>query len=378
MNKNQHRTENADTLPWGAIAFVLLLVFIWWRFHTQISGLAMWLRYYEGHLLIFDPEGRSMLAAWLGKTSAEEATLGELYRSGQVVGYTLRWPALVIVTTIFALLIWKSPARTSRYAKTYDMKGLAQAEAALYPTIKPVLDLDLVNVPLNDPINGMRQDARAYSKRHGLILPPWTDHKAVPDSARVLDDGRFFLAGKAEVAFAKQLGKPWQGISELAVHERSLLAAFLAQMNHDPATALKIFNGLAEQWQAAYEKRDPSLLTVPLVETVLKAHGEGEALRKLVTQHHYVRCVLMRVLESGRANGTLPPNWFRWLKMADRVTWYCLNDLGIDTASVEAAGVRAHYQAERLAKVSIETPMIGPAIEGTIEYLNTYLADEEN
>jgi len=56
------------------------------------------------------------------------------------------------------------------------------------------------------------------------------------------------------------------------------------------------------------------------------------------------------MLEKARSNGVLPPNWFRWLKTVDRVTWYALNDLGLDVASVEAAGIRAHWLAESMAR----------------------------
>lgn len=376
MSANNIRPENQDLWPIGLIAVVGLCVLAWWRFHAEISMAVMWLRYAEGHLLWFDPEGREMLSRWLTKTAAEDVKLGELFRSGDVVGYTLRWPTLAIVVAIFGWLVMKSPARTSRYAHKYDMKGLAEAEADSYPAIKPAIALDLISIPLDDPINGMRQDGRMYCRRYGLVLPSWTEIKSVPDEARALDDGRYLLAEKTEAVLAKQLGKPWRGTSELLAYERALFAAFVAQLNHDAETALAIIEGLAEAWADAYAKKDPSLLTTPQVNEVLAQHGDGEGLRKLVGQHHHVRCVLMRVLDECRKNGSLPPGWFRWLKMADRVTWYALNDMGLDVASVEACGIRSHYQAERMANQAIETPMVGPAVDGLIDYLNTYADDE--
>ncbi|OCG90016.1 hypothetical protein LMG667_03310 [Xanthomonas euvesicatoria] len=376
MSARDIRPENKELWPIGWFAALGLCLFAWWRFHAEISMAVMWIRYYEGQLLWFDPEGKQILARWLSKTTADSAKFGELFRSGGVVGYTLRWPALLIVVSIFALLIWKSPARTARYSNKFSMKELASAEADLYPTIKPAIAMDMISIPLDDPINGMRQDGRMYCRRNQLVLPAWTDIKSVPDEARALDDGRYLLADRASSVLAKQLGKPWRGINELAAYERSLFAAFVAQLNHDGETSLKIINGLANAWKDAYEKKDPSLLTTPEVDEVLATHGDSEELRKLVGAHYHVRCVLMRVLAECRKNGALPPGWFRWLKMADRVTWYALNDMGLDVASVEACGIRSHYQAEKMARQAIDQPMVAPAIDGLIDYLNTY-ADEE-
>ncbi|MFD1043153.1 secretion/conjugation apparatus DotM-related subunit [Pseudoxanthomonas kaohsiungensis] len=370
-------TKDTDALPWGAIAGVLLVVMMWFIFHEPIARGVMWIRWAEAHLLILDPEGKAMLAQWLGTVSPPDATLMQLIESGAVAGYSLRWFSLAFLAALFGWIYLKAPSRNTRMSRKYTMKSLAMQEGQTYPTLQPVLGLGLENVPLDDPVNGMRQEPRFYARRHGLVLPRWTAPADVPNTAMVLADGRFFLSDRAKSIFGSQLGRPWQGPAELKPFERTLFAAFIAQINHDDKLAQEIINGVAVAWNDAMAKRDPSLLTTPRVESTIEKYADSPAVVALVRQHYHVRCVLRRLLSAARENGKLPPAWFRWLKMADRTTWYVLNDLGLNVASVEAAGVHAHYLAECMAKTAIPTPMVQPAIDGTVEALNTLEDDQE-
>ena len=229
---SQNNLNNKDIAPWAVILFAAAAVFLWFVAHTQISAVVMWARYIQAHLLFFDPVGRDALARWLGETTASEATLAGLIQSGAVAGYSLRWFSLAFLVCWFAWLIKKSPGRTGRYSKKYSMKSLAEQEAAQWPVLSPVLGLDLQNVPLDDPINGMRRDGRAYSRQHKLLHPRWTDPNTImkPDGTRAdieaLSDGRWFDVSRAKQLFASQLGRQWQGVEELRPYERALFAAF--------------------------------------------------------------------------------------------------------------------------------------------------------
>lgn len=382
MSRDPHNMNNKDMAPWMTILVVAAIVFFWFAGHTQISTVVMWVRYVEAHLLVFDPVGRDAMARWLGSTTASEATVKGLFQSGGVAGWSLRWFSLVFLLVWFGWLIKKSPARTGRYANRYTMASLAEQEAAQWPVLTPVLGLNLQDVPLDDPINGMRKDGRAYARQNRLLHPRWTDPRDLQQTggAKIeidqLSDGRWIDITRTRALFGSQLGKPWQGVEALLPYERALFAAFVAQIGHDGQLALAIINELALSARTAFAKKDPSLLDASSATGALETYGYTPAVQKLVRSHCHVRTVLMAVLEAARQNGVLPAAWFRWLKMADRRTWYALNDLGLDVASAEAAGIRAHYLAEAIAKTAIAEPQVEPAVKGLIEYLNTYLDEE--
>ncbi|MDQ1090613.1 hypothetical protein QE400_000026 [Xanthomonas sacchari] len=97
---------------------------------------------------------------------------------------------------------------------------------------------------------------------------------------------------------------------------------------------------------------------------------QSKVVLRVIRAHGYKRTVLMAMLEAGRKGGVLPAAWFRWLKPVDRVTWYCLCDLGMQPSCVESAGARAQYLTERATGAPVLTPMVDSAINGLREYLN--------
>ena len=371
--------NNKDIAPWGMLMLVVLVVGIWFAAHTQISMVVLWMRWVEAHLMVFDPDGKRAVVAWLGKTSAEETTINGIVQSGTVAGYSLRWFSLAFLIVFFAWLLMKSPARGSRYSNRYSMRSLAVQEAETWPAIKPVLNLDLPKVPLDDPLNGMRIAPRAYARRHDLLLPRWTALEALTEVGQVkqLDDKAYLLVGKARKVLEAQLGRPWEGVQRLQSYERALFAAFAAQIGHDRDMAAAVLNACASAAESAFQHSAPQLLEPPIVGEALAKYGEQEVVAKILLRHAYVRTVMMRMLEAARKNGVLNAALFRWLKMADRITWYCLEDLGMSVSSVESCGVRSHYLGEVRAKAPLTTPMVEGALDGFVDELNRFLDDEE-
>lgn len=383
--------NNKEIAPWGVIILALFVIGIWFAAHKQISMVVLWVRWAEAHLLIFDPDGRRALVSWLGRSAADTTTIGGIVQSGNVAGYSLRWVSLALLIAIFSWLVIKSPARAGKYSKRHTMRSLAEQEAETWPAIKPVLNLNMPHVSLDDPLLGMRVAPRAYARRHGMLLPRWTTHESLRDFPQVkqLDDRAYLKLDKARSVLEAQLGRPWEGVERLQPYERALYAAFAAQIGHDRDMALAILNACASAAQEAFAKQSPHLLE-PTVEVrdkkgvrtysineVLAKYGGDDVIAKILRRHAYVRTVLMRMLEVARRNGVLNPGLFVWLKMADRVTWYCLADLGIATSSVESCGVRSHYLAEVLAKAPLPVPMIDGALDGFVDELNRFLDDED-
>ena len=379
MNKPAPNANNQDIAPWGAIMIAALVVGLWFLFHTQISTAILWVRWVEAHLLVFDPEGQAALSRWLGKTTAKDTTIGGIVQSGEVAGYTLRWFSLTFIAGVFAYLLKRSPGRMGRYATRHTIKSLAALESETWPGIKPVLDQDLVRVPLDHPVLGMRTAPLAYVRRFDLLLPRWTTNAALDDvegAIKQLEDGKYLLVDKLRVVLRAQLNRPWAGVDALYPHERALFAAFAAQLNHDQKTCGLVLDACASVANAALDKADPAMLEPPIVAKALAKHGGAEVIGKIIQQHAFVRTVLMHMLESARRHGVIASARFIWLKRADRLTWYCLADLGM-MSSIETAGVRSHYLAERYAKTAIKTPMVESAVEGIIQELNRFLDPED-
>ncbi len=376
---NQSPNNNTDNeLLWVLGGIFLLVIGAWFVGHEKISAFVMKVRIFEAHFLLLDEEAREVILDWVGTTHPKDATLLELWQSGVVAGRTLRFGVGLLITSLFGFLIYKSPDRSGRYTQSYDTASLAAQESAEWKVIKPVLGLNLGEVPLDDPINGMRSRPRDYGRKHRFIVRISSlgdDEHSV--NVEMLDHKDALRLDIARAVFGKQLGSLWQGIDMLRTHERCLFAAFAAQINNDVKLAQQIINDLAAAYCRARSQKDVTKINSLRAQKALHEYGNSKAVQKIVSRHAYVRTLMVSMLHQARGNGVLPPNWFRWLKTVDRVLWYGLNDLGLDVASVEAAGIRAHWLAETMTRAPIVNPMIDNAITGLKTYLGEIGDDEE-
>lgn len=375
---NPSPNNNTDNeLLWVLGGVFLLVVGAWFVGHEKISAFIMKVRVFESYLLVFDVEAREAIHEWIATTHPKDATLTELWQSGLVAGRSLRFFVGILITGLFGYLVYRSPDRSGRYTKVYDTTSLAEQESEENKVIKPVLGLHLEDISIDDPLNGMRARPRDYGRKHGFIVRISSlGEKANSANVEILDHKDALLLDRARAIFGKQLGHMWQGVNALRDHERCLFAAFAAQINNDTELAQQIIDDLAMAYLRARKAKDIKQINSLHANKALQQYGNSKEVQKIVSRHGYVRTALISMLEKARSNGVLPPNWFRWLKTVDRVTWYALNDLGLDVASVEAAGIRAHWLAESMGKAPIVNPMIENAVIGLKTYLGE-IADEE-
>ncbi|TAL63716.1 MAG: IcmP-like type IV secretion system protein [Burkholderiaceae bacterium] len=221
----------------------------------------------------------------------------------------------------------------------------------------------------------MRQRPRDYAYRLQFLVRT-SSLKDFPADGEAINSREVLLVDRARAVFCKQLGRPWHGVDALQPHERALFAAFAAQANYDNASAQELIDDLPLRYLKAVKKKDASLITSPLVAPLLAKYADTEVVKKTLSRHTYVRTVLMSLLIAARKNGIFPPSWFRWLKTVDRITWYSLNDLGTENASVESAGVRSHWNAERLTRAPMDQPEVEAAIDGLRSYLQEILDED--
>lgn len=377
MSQAPIRNNGDDELLWVIFGGLFLLVALWFIGHEKISAFVMKVRSIEAYLLIFDREAQDAIREWLATTTPKEASLKGLWESGMAAGRTLRFLVLAIVTGLFAYLIIRSPDRSAKYTQTYTTASLALQESVLWPVIKPVLGMGIDKKSLDDPIHGMRARPRDYGRKHGFIVRIASlGNQASSVDVEILDDKDALLLDRAKAIFAKQLGKPWQGANMLRIHDRCLFAAFAAQINNDTTLAQMIINDLSKAYLRARREKNIKKIVSANAERALEKYGNSKPVQKVVNRHAFERTVLVSMLQQARGNGVLPPNWFRWLKTVDRVTWYALCDLGLDVASVEAAGIRNHWLAESRLGAPIDVPMVDSALNGLKAYLGE-IVDEE-
>lgn len=365
------------------VALLAMIGLFWFIAHEQIAWVVMNVRLLEARLLAFDEVGQRTVYQWIATRHPRDVGIGELYRSGAVTGYYLRWLALAILLPLFAWLFLRHPGRSIGFQQVHQILTLARAQSHLYPMIQPVLEMDLLNVPIDHPIHGMRMLPRVYARRYGMLkthadIP--TDHRR--DDLDVLDARQVLVLSRCRDVFAKQLGKEWTGIGDMSTYERALLVAFAVQANEtiekpNPKT-LKIIEELAISAAAAFRKGDVALIQSATADALEAQAFAAASVETILRRHGWRRTMLMGMLEQARTGGVLPPAWFRWLKAVDRVTWYALCDLGLHPSSVESAGVRAQFQVEKAAKGPVLTPMVDTCIDGLRDYLNEVIEENED
>lgn len=384
MSRGRQPTEGDNSGLMVMAAVLAMLGMLWLIAHEQISWVVMTVRLWEARLLSFDTEGQRMVYQWIASRHPRDATINELWQSGQVTGYYLRWIVIAILLPLFAWMFMKHPGRSLQFNRRFGILSLARSQTGLYPAMAPMLDMDLLNTSIDDPIHGMRMRPRDYAKRYGMVKPMVeiaTDHPR--DDLDVVDARTVILLKRSREVFAKQLGAEWRGIGheQLPAYERALLVAFATQAAalDDKANDLseKITNELAAGAVQAFKTGDATKIVSKTADAMQDAVMAAPAVQRVLRRHGFRRTVLMGMLEEARKGGVLNPARFRWLKAVDRVTWYCLTDMGMHPSSVESAGVRAQYQIEVAANGPVLTPMIESAVNGLRMYLDEVSEDDK-
>ncbi|KAB2841469.1 MAG: hypothetical protein F9K47_11300 [Burkholderiales bacterium] len=247
-----------------------------------------------------------------------------------------------------------SPVKGLR--RRLSARELMRCQAEYWPAARPVLNLDLLGKDKDHP-----HFRRALTPQEFAILERIAtnvriavrDEKSGEDT--VLDHvppemiGRRvmhllkcdFDEGRAKEVFAAQLGQAWQGIDKCAPALQGVLAAFLAHAHREnKERMIELKRELADGWGR------PG----PIAQAMLAKYGRCSLLATAAQDHSFTYTVLRRVYGQAKGlSGKLPSSEFLWLKAVDRIAFYCLNEEGRRGAWAMTAGIRAHYQAERVA-----------------------------
>ena len=196
-------------------------------------------------------------------------------------------------------------------------------------------------------------EAQGYVSRRGRSNDLLSDE----DCERLSEDGLC-------EAFEKQLGKPWKGFARLAPCKRALAAAFACFHNYESEKGHDLMNRLSmlAVGRAAGRLGMDEAISADSrlsreIDEILDSSRSCD-LSAVAMRHAWETTAMIAMLAAARKDrGVLSSASFLWLKREDRGLWYALNNAGNAAIMAEAAGVLAHFRAER----QIGRPLRRPA-----------------
>ena len=203
------------------------------------------------------------------------------------------------------------------------------------------------------------------------------------NSGRVAQQSDRYLSTEAVAeAMESQMGLLWhQEYADLRPALQALATAFAVGADDRKADCKKLLvaiSQLAEQSTHKSGDLDEAIQSDRKLIKKINALLFGDCGKRLLqasSHHAWQRTALASMFELARQRmGVFPSAAFLWLKREDRTLWYLLNGLGNQVAATEAAGLFAHYRAEKQAQQPLWVPMVGL---GAKTLVSDYLGLEE-
>ncbi len=346
--------EQRDTgtgVIWIMIGAFVVLGVIWLAGHTLIVEGFFKLKLFEISIVNFFTDELGGVRTKILQANPANVPFNSLWVVSSVINKYLTVP-FAIVLLLFALLLY-SKSSVSRFKNVYTMRTLLQIGAKLWPQTKPGLELDLIKEDIEKGPWAMSRNPMEFAKRYRLLQ----------EKAAERIEGRLkkesvvtvtLIKSRANRIFTMQLGNLWQGVDRLLPHAKALYAIFAAKAARDTDVSRDLLAKIAASWKGG--KVDFSS-----VDAVLDKYKNDPHVVAITEKHAYEFTVLASMLQLARTDGVLPTADFLWLKPMDRRLWFILNDVGRQTASVESAGIFAHWLAEKELGRKIKTPMLDQA-----------------
>lgn len=347
---------------WLIVLIVGSFLLLWYFGKTYIAMIVFTIKLYEIDLIYFvmgywgkliDAFGfplpnLSALTAWtdfIHKSYGATVDFSVLANLSTAVGKYLRFPVMIALTLMGVTLYFGSSSQ--RFRRVYNMQQLKFEERSNWPQITPVIDVDLLKAPLDDPPWAMAQDPMRFCKKYHLINEEIRDGKTLATLRH----------GAAYRVLSLQVGPRWRGINALPNYLQALIAIFATRIAGDKRAA----DDLVEKIAASSSKGKIEFFNTK--ELLLK-HLDAKPVAKIIRLHGYVTTVMASLLAASREAGVLSTSEFIWLKPMDRRMWYMMNSVGRYTAVSEIVGAFAHWQAERKLGLPLMTPMVEEAVKG--------------
>lgn len=228
---NNSKANNESVFVILAIAFIAVLVLLWYNFHV-IANAWRWVRFGELYLLQWVP---AFNLPFIGTVDFGKA----VFFLSNLSEYGLTWkmitrfdniytPVLGVPAAIY--LIKKGLALKKidpKLDKIFDMESMFAHFVPLYPHLKEVFDAhpESKSIHYNRNIpDSYRWGKMVNPLAYATMSPPLLlEQEAKKNAAfnKAILEGGLFDEDLAERAFQKQLGPYWQGESKLSDYERT-------------------------------------------------------------------------------------------------------------------------------------------------------------
>jgi intracellular multiplication protein IcmP len=250
----------------------------------------------------------------------------------------------------------------NKYKKRHTLESFIQAQADMWPVIKPVVNFNPTKASARIPGDTIPDKLPIFAE--ALNPEEWVSFHRIPVVNSVPD------RELARRAFLLQLGPRWRGVRSLPPYMLCLYAAFALQGVQKREECDVLLGKLALCW--SQEKGFvPSAEIVQEVRKLIDDPAVGGKALEIANRHAFRTTAFLGVLKWARMmGGVLAPGQFVWLRAVDRALWYPANNLGRRSFHTEGAGALAHFMAEEGAGKALSIPRI----ETAIITLNTYFA----
>lgn len=357
----QNAGDQTSSFFWYVVLLAIAFVLIWFFGKAYLIPPIFYIRNAEIYLLSGVLQGWNFLADYLhlplanisklnhmqdfmNVAEVKKVTLNQVEFISHVIGTYYRYPLAVLIAGLAYISLFRH--RSARFINTYDMNSLKKAEASNWPEITPVVSLDLIKQKLNDGPWAMSKLPLDFCRENNLLRAVEVNEKMTWS----------IVHGAAERLFVLQMGPMWDDVSRLPIHMKALFVIFLSRVSRGKDISFDLLNQLARS-------SGDGRLDFTGVEDLVQKYKDHPAVKWAVSRHAYVYTVLATLLELARLEGVLATAEFVWLKPLDRRLWYVLNAVGRSTPVVEAAGVYAHWLAEKKLQRRLSTPVVAEAVD---------------
>lgn len=324
----------------------------------------------------------------------EDYTPAMIVRQFQFAGRFYRWPVILLLlgTAGWIMIRWEVGFW---YRRDFSKNALADYLSGVYRRMKPAVRQDLMNTPIESGENRQRPSPLQVAAREGFLYPEeqceesyetevFLDengqeraHPVDPDrNYRKLQSTKKFHRDPEEIDsyFQQQFRYPFP--TEFDGLPWYLKGVFASLMDHawgERERARDLMDYMSDGY-------DPDDKTVPydFADDYLNYYWNHRGMRRIRSLHgSWVRVALVELIDQARQIGTIPATEFHWMKWMDRTTWYVINDAGRRGASMESAGIYAHYEAEEYLdeRLAAPTKEVVAARMGLESRLYEYLSD---
>lgn len=280
---------------------------------------------------------------WLASITPDAVRFDDVVAISSYVGETMKIPAVALLCVLGFIIAYR-PA----FHRRHTFESLIAQESRLWPHLRLLLKHHPEQQ--SDPAAG-----------------PWAMRTRPADWARanqIIKDG-IFSTDAAAAAFTLQLGRPFSVVEAMSDVEQQLFAVFASRIAGDTTGAQCLLDNLSLFYADEFKADALHRQVADAIHRCALHHDVQSILR----QHAWTSTILIAMFSAAKRGGILPSSLFLWLKLQDRTLWYAMNDVGRHVASTEAAGPRAHYLAERVAKTRLEEPAVATAVTALREGL---------